>query len=117
MTCFCNSLKEMNMKITAIALILVLGLAATGSARAAAVTTIRLATVAPEGTSLHKTLQIMSDKWRKLSGGAVTIKILPGGVAGGEARVVSKMRVGEIEAAMLSVEGLSKIDPSVSALE
>lgn len=104
------------MKTIAISLILSLCLLAL-NLKAADVTVIQLATIAPDGTSLHKTLQLMGEKWRKASGGAVTLRIFAGGVAGGEAKVVSKMRVGQLQAAMLSVEGLAKIDPAITALE
>ena len=105
------------MKIAAVTFALIVCVVTTLSLRAAGVTTIQLATIAPDGTSLHKTLQLMGEKWRKASSGAVTLKIFAGGVAGGEAKVVSKMRVGQLQAAMLSVEGLAKIDDSITALE
>lgn len=85
--------------------------AAAGPAR------VKLATAAPRGTSLHRVLQEMAEKWRRAPGGGVDLVIYPDGVMGGEAEVVRRMRVGQIQAAMLSVQGLSEIDDSVTSLQ
>src|SRR5512142_82151 len=68
---------------------------------------VRLATLAPRGTSLHKTLVVMGEKWRSAPCGGVELTIYPDGTMGGEADMVSKMRIGQLQAAMLSVTGLS----------
>jgi TRAP-type transport system periplasmic protein len=80
-------------------------------------TRVRLATLAPRGTSLHKTLVAMGEKWRQAPCGGVELTIYPDGTLGGEADMVRKMLIGQIQASMLSVTGLSKIDKSVSALQ
>jgi len=80
-------------------------------------TRVRLATLAPRGTSLHKTLVVMGEKWRGAPCGGVELTIYPDGTMGGEADMVSKMRIGQLQAAMLSVTGLAKIDKSVAALQ
>ena len=41
----------------------------------------------------------------------------PGGTQGGEADIVQRMNIGELQAAMLSVGGLTEIDPAVAALQ
>jgi TRAP-type transport system periplasmic protein len=76
---------------------------------------VRLATVAPSGTSYYLTLQQMGQKWRQAPGGGVTLIIYGGSSMGGEADIVRRMRQGQIQAAMLSVVGLSAIDKSVTA--
>jgi TRAP-type C4-dicarboxylate transport system substrate-binding protein len=78
---------------------------------------IKMATLAPRGTSPHKVLLEMADKWKQSSGGRVTVTIYPDGVMGGEAETVRRMRVGQLQAALLSVTGLSEIDKSASALQ
>jgi TRAP-type transport system periplasmic protein len=78
---------------------------------------IRLATLAPRGTSLHKTLLAMGQKWRQAPCGGVRLIIYPDGTLGSEADMVNRMRIGQIQAAMLSIAGLSKIDDSVKALQ
>jgi TRAP-type C4-dicarboxylate transport system substrate-binding protein len=75
---------------------------------------IKLATLAPRGSSYHKALLEMGQKWRQ-SGIALTI--YADGVQGGESVVVQKLRAGQLQAGMLTVTGLSDIDPSVTALQ
>ena len=77
---------------------------------------IRLATVMPSGTSYHQTLQQMGQKWRQAPGGGVALTIYAGSSMGGEADIVRRMRLNQLQAGMLSVVGLSDIDKSVSAL-
>ncbi len=78
---------------------------------------IRLATLAPKDTSLHKSLQQMGDSWKKTTGDQVQLTIYTDGTMGGEADMVRRMRVGQIQAAMLSVPGLSQVEDSVRALQ
>lgn len=78
---------------------------------------IRLATLAPKDTSFHKSLLAMGEKWKKASGGAVSLTLYTDGTMGGEADMVRRMRVGQIQASLLSVAGLLQIDDSVTALQ
>ena len=78
---------------------------------------IKLATLAPRGTSPHKILEAMGQKWQTTSNGRVVLTIYPDGVMGGEAETVRRMRMGQLQAAMLTVNGLAEIDPSVKALQ
>jgi TRAP-type C4-dicarboxylate transport system substrate-binding protein len=59
----------------------------------------------------------MGAKWKQASGGALTLAIYADGTQGSEAEIVRRMRVGQLQAAVLTVDGLSEIDPSVSALQ
>src|SRR5438552_13756445 len=67
--------------------------------------------------SLHQVLQAMGENWRIASRGSVLLTVYPDGTMGGEAEVVRRMRIGQIQAAMLTATGLSEIDRSVTALE
>jgi TRAP-type C4-dicarboxylate transport system substrate-binding protein len=87
------------------------------STNCTAQTKIRLATLVPSGTSYHHSLQAMGEKWRKDSNGAVALTIYADGTMGSEDEIVRRMRVGQLQAAVLTVAGLSEIDPSVSALQ
>jgi TRAP-type C4-dicarboxylate transport system substrate-binding protein len=78
---------------------------------------IRLATLAPKGSSYYQILQAMGEKWRQAPGGGASLTIFPDGSMGGEGDMVRRMRVGQLQAGMLTVVGLSEIDPSVSALQ
>jgi TRAP-type C4-dicarboxylate transport system substrate-binding protein len=75
---------------------------------------IKLATVLPSGTSYHQILQTMGQEWRN---GGVTLTIFAGSQMGDEADIVRKMRVGALQAGVLSVVGLSEIDKAVTALQ
>ncbi len=83
----------------------------------APVTMIKLATLAPSGTSYDLILRQMGEKWLKATNSTVTLRVYPGGSQGSEADIVRRMNVGELQAAMLSVGGLSEIDPTVTALQ
>jgi TRAP-type C4-dicarboxylate transport system substrate-binding protein len=78
---------------------------------------IRLGALAPRGTAWHRTLLEMGEKWRAAEGAGAEFVVYGGGSQGGEADMVRRMRVGQLNAAMLSVIGLTEIDPSVSALQ
>ena len=62
---------------------------------------IKLATLAPRGSSYHQSLLKMAEKWRTVPGG-VNLTIYADGVQGGESAMVQKMRVGQLQAAMLT---------------
>ena len=79
-------------------------------------TVIKMATLAPEGSSWFRVLQEMGEEWRKASDGAVTLRIYPGGVAGDEDAMVRKMRIGQIQAAAITGIGLAYLEPSFYAL-
>jgi TRAP-type C4-dicarboxylate transport system substrate-binding protein len=78
---------------------------------------IRLATLAPKGSTYHRALQEMGEKWRQAQGAGSTFTIYTDGTQGGEADVVRRMRVGQLNAALLSAVGLSEIDAGVGALQ
>ncbi|MFN7997789.1 MAG: TRAP transporter substrate-binding protein DctP [Bryobacteraceae bacterium] len=80
-------------------------------------TVIKMGTLAPEGSPWHQALQMMSERWRKVSGGQVKLVIYAGGVLGDEPDMVNKMRIGQIQAVALSGAGMSGIEPGVMALQ
>jgi len=95
-------------------------LAAAGSgllpaARAAGRGELRIATVAPAGSSFHKRLQSLGAEWSRGPGG-ISMNIYPG-TQGGELQIVRRMRVGQIQGAMLTSIGLGQLDRSVTALQ
>ena len=83
----------------------------------AAQTRIRLGTLLPQGTSQYQVLEKMGQDWRNATSGGVTLTIYGGGAMGSEDDSVRRMRIGQLQAATLSVSGLSEIDPVVGALE
>jgi TRAP-type C4-dicarboxylate transport system substrate-binding protein len=80
-------------------------------------TRIRLATLLPRGSSQYHTLEEMGQRWRTITNGGITLTIYADGTMGSEEDTVRRMRIGQLQAATLSVAGLSEIDPSVSALQ
>jgi TRAP-type C4-dicarboxylate transport system substrate-binding protein len=74
---------------------------------------VKLATLVPEGSSWHQILKDTADKWRVLSGGAVTLRIFAGGVSGDDPDVVRKLRAGTLGAGLLTAVGVAEIDKSV----
>lgn len=80
-------------------------------------TVIKMGTLAPEGSPWHQVLQLMGERWRKISGGQVRLVIYPGGVLGDEPDMVNKMRIGQLQAVALSGAGMSVIEPGVMALQ
>ena len=78
--------------------------------------TIKMATLVPEGSSWHQILKETAEKWKTLSGGRVVVHIFPGGVAGDDADVVRKMRLGTLNAGVMTEVGLAEIDKAVYAL-
>jgi TRAP-type C4-dicarboxylate transport system substrate-binding protein len=80
-------------------------------------TRVKLGTLAPRGTSYHQALQGMGEKWRQAPAGGVALTIYPDGTMGSEADMVRRMRVGQLQAALLTVNGLSEIEPDVGALQ
>jgi TRAP-type C4-dicarboxylate transport system substrate-binding protein len=86
-------------------------------ARAAGEIVIKVATLAPQGSEWHKILQEMGAEWQKASNGKISFRLYPGGVAGDDADLVRKMRLGTLDAALLTVNGLSVIDRGVLGLE
>lgn len=79
--------------------------------------TIKLATLAPEGTLYYEILQDMGERWREVSGGEIELRIYPGGIAGDESDMVKKMRIGQIQAAAITGGGLADITEEIRALQ
>jgi len=75
-------------------------------------TTIKLATLVPDGSVWDRILKDSGVKWSQATEGRVTLRIYPGGVAGDEPDMVRKMRIGQIQAAALTTAGLADIDPA-----
>lgn len=78
---------------------------------------VKMATLAPKGSAWHLILQEMGEKWKTVSGGRVTVTLYPGGVAGDDEDVVRKIRLGTLNAGLLTSIGLGDIDRTVLALQ
>jgi len=78
---------------------------------------VRLGTLAPKGSSYTKHLQVMGERWRSAPGGGVQLTIYPDGTMGSEADMVRRMRLGQLQAAMVTTTGLTEIEPAVAGLQ
>jgi len=90
--------------------------AAPHAALAQAPLIVRTATLVPDGSSWYLILKELGEKWKTASGGRVTVRLFPGGVAGDDPDVVRKMRLGTLSAGVLTSVGVAEIDKSVYAL-
>lgn len=88
-----------------------------GGLAAAESVVIRLGTLLPSGTAQHSALLEMGEQWRKATDGAVKLTLYPDGRLGGEAEMVRKLRIKQINASLFSAVGLSEIDPGVTGLQ
>ena len=86
-------------------------------ARGAGEIVIKVATLAPQGSEWYKILQEMGAEWQKVSNGLIVFRLYPGVVAGDDIDLVRKMRLGILDAGLLTVSGLSRIDRGVLGLE
>ena len=99
------------------ALVLALLLLALPAPARAEVQTIKMATLAPDGSSWMNVFGKWKAAIEKRTGGQVKVKFYAGGVAGEERDVIRKMRLGQMNAAAITAVGLGLIQPDVRALE
>jgi TRAP-type transport system periplasmic protein len=77
---------------------------------------LKLATFAPANTTWYKALVEMGASAEKSTAGRVKLRVFPNGTQGPEASVVTMMRAGILNSALLMPAGLAQIDPSANVL-
>ncbi len=97
--------------------LLVLTVSGVVASPAISATAVKMATLAPDGSVWEKTLRTMGDHWRRESGGSVTLRLYPGGVAGDEPDIVRKMNIGQLHGAALTTTGLAAIDEAFDVFQ
>jgi TRAP-type C4-dicarboxylate transport system substrate-binding protein len=97
------------LRIAAVLLALTVAAAASGL-------TIKLGSLAPAASPWELMLKRIAAEWERISGGSVTVKIYSGGVAGDEPDMVRKMRIGALNASLITVSGLQGIFNGVKTL-
>lgn len=102
--------------LAGIAVLVTAGTLQAPGASAQAPLIVRMATLVPDGSSWHQILKETVEKWKTISGGRVTVRLFPGGVAGDDPDVVRKMRLGTLNAGLLTAVGVGEIDKSCYAL-
>jgi TRAP-type C4-dicarboxylate transport system substrate-binding protein len=88
-----------------------------GAAYAQGPVKIKLGTLTPKDSSPHNILKAMNEAWRQAPGGGAQLTIFTDGTQGGEADMVRRMRIGQLQAAMLTAGGLADIDEAVTCLQ
>jgi TRAP-type C4-dicarboxylate transport system substrate-binding protein len=78
---------------------------------------VRLGTLAQRGTSMHKMLIEMGENWRAAPDGGADLIIYPDGTMGSEVDMVRRMRMGQLQAAMLTAAGLGEIEKDMNVLQ
>ncbi|MEW8354341.1 MAG: TRAP transporter substrate-binding protein DctP [Candidatus Thiodiazotropha sp.] len=90
------------MMITLLSLLLLSPLSQAG-------TTLKIATLAPDGTSWMKEMRAAAKQIQQQTEGRVRIKFYPGGVMGNDNSVLRKIRVGQLHGGAITGGGLSAI--------
>jgi TRAP-type C4-dicarboxylate transport system substrate-binding protein len=94
---------------------LILGSAETGRAQKGG--EIKISMLAPRESTLFKSFTRLSDQVSKASNGTWKVRSFPAGVAGDERDVVRKMQIGQLDGAVMTVTGLSIIEPQMAILD
>jgi TRAP-type C4-dicarboxylate transport system substrate-binding protein len=72
---------------------------------------LKIGSVAPEATPWGDALNRLAAEWKLVSNGQVELKIYHGSIAGGEADSIRKMRLGQLQGAVLTSFGLNELAP------
>jgi TRAP-type C4-dicarboxylate transport system substrate-binding protein len=86
-------------------------------ARAQAPVQLRIASVVPKNSVYHQQLLEMGEAWKAAQGSNARFNVFTDGSQGGEAEIVRRLRIGQLQGGMLSVVGLRDIEPTISALQ
>lgn len=115
---------KMTMKMTrrlAVAGMVAIGLLLAGggvTCRAADKTVkVKLATLAPKGSTPFQILQAMNEQWQKATDGKAKLTIYADGTQGSEAETIKRMRIGQLQASLITGVGLAEIEESVTCLQ
>jgi len=79
--------------------------------------TLKIGTLAPEGSAWVQTFDDLNAELKKKTGNAVRLKVYPGGVLGDETDMIRKMYVGQIQGAVLTSASLSGIFPEMDVFQ
>ncbi len=78
--------------------------------------TIKLGSLAPVNTPWDLALRGLAADWARISDGDIEVKIFPGGIAGNDADMIRKMRIGQLQAAALPAISFNDVYPGVLAI-
>jgi TRAP-type C4-dicarboxylate transport system substrate-binding protein len=95
----------------------ILALAATlllATAPAFAQQTLKIATVAPDGSAWMRELRVTAAEVATATQGRVSLKFYPGGVMGSDTVVLRKMRLGQLQGGVLTSSELAQVYPDAA---
>jgi TRAP-type C4-dicarboxylate transport system substrate-binding protein len=78
---------------------------------------MRIASLVPRNSVYHQQLLQLGQAWRKALDGKGRFNVFTDGSQGGEAEMVKRIRIGQLQGGLLSVVGLREIDESVTAMQ
>ncbi|HCG69352.1 MAG TPA: C4-dicarboxylate ABC transporter [Gammaproteobacteria bacterium] len=102
--------RPLNASLRALALLLTLGL----SVPSYAATTLKIATLSPEGTGWMIELREAAKNIRVRTEDQVKLKIYPGGVMGDDKAVLRKLRIGQLHGAAMTSGGVMQPYPDIA---
>ncbi len=73
--------------------------------------TLKLGTLAPQGSSWHDILKELGARWEQASGGQVRLRVYAGGAQGSEGDMVRKLGIGQLQAAAITNIGMHDVIP------
>jgi TRAP-type C4-dicarboxylate transport system substrate-binding protein len=72
---------------------------------------LKIATLAPDGTAWMKAMRAAGEEVRKRTGGRLELRFYPGGVMGNDATVLRKIQIGQLQGGMLPMVALYQLYP------
>jgi TRAP-type C4-dicarboxylate transport system substrate-binding protein len=78
---------------------------------------LRIGSLIHKNSLYHQQLLELGEAWRAAQGAGARFVVFTDGSQGGEAELARRMRIGQLQGALLSVVGLREIEPSISALQ
>ena len=79
--------------------------------------TLKIATLAPEGSSWTEALHRINKRIKKATNDSVQLKVYAGGIQGDEPVVLRKMRIGQLQGGGFAGPSMSQILPDILALQ
>ena len=78
--------------------------------------TFRIGSAAPENSPWGRTLNRLAAEWSRISNGRVRVQVFHNSIAGDEADMVRKMRIGQLQAVVMTNTGLSNFTEGLLTL-
>ncbi|MCW8890199.1 MAG: TRAP transporter substrate-binding protein DctP [Sedimenticola sp.] len=78
-------------------------------------TTLKIATLAPDGTRWMKLMREGASEVEKRTAGRVKLRFYPGGVMGNDNSVLRKIRVGQLHGGAITAGGLASVYPDIQS--